>query len=316
MHLSDIEKGREAETLYRLLGQDRHPLFSSGNTSFLGLPTRDALVGLMIPFRCLFGPLPIPGREDGQGDVDVLVAPWTLDVQRHMTAPLQVDLSIIVGAEVKTAPYSREGRLKGKGLSVVSRDGREAEPAGGSLKARFQAKLLSTLGFDRVTLLHIVQAQDHGEPCVGVQSWFYAGDAAGAAADVAGTRVHTEPSDPFSTIIAAIGAVPGREEDLSGSYDTPAVIHDAGWVSGAAESPYRRSLDRAIQAALDEEWTRRHQRTWHLRPLLLACSNKPCSELFITTRGPDTPCPRCNAPTTLQAERPQHLKPRMPGIAQ
>jgi hypothetical protein len=316
MHLADLENGREAETLHRLLGQDKHPLFRSGDEGLLGLQTREALIGLMIPFRCLFGSLPIPGRKDGQGDVDVLVAPWSLHVPTYMTTPLQVDLSTIVAAEIKTLPYSRERKLTGKGLSVVSREGREAVMASGSLTARFQAKLLAGLGFDRATLLHIVVAQAHESRCVGIQSWLYAGDAAGAGTHAASPRVYTELSDPFSTIVAAIGAVPDREEDLSGSYDTPVVMHDAGWISGAAECPYRRSLNQALQTALDEEYERRHERTWHHRPLLLACSNTACSALFITTQGPSTTCRRCGALTTLQAERPQNQRARKRKLVQ
>ncbi len=188
--------------------------------------------------------------------------------------------------EVKVAWFGRDSTLHGAKL-------------GGSPQkmARKQARGLTRMGPDHVGLLRAVVTEPCTAPAGG--AWMHAGAHASAAADAYEQAIRARVEDPFATIVASIGAVPGRREHLAGSLgvNVPILGQWQNPLRGEPEVERARERLRAAFANVLEDTA-----ATRVPLLVLACAHTSCGALFVPARAIDpwqTLCPHCSGLTTV-----------------
>jgi hypothetical protein len=196
-------------------------------------------------------------------------------------------LEFIAAAEVRASWFTKDGALKATGLGAGDQRSYMAKATG-----------LCRLGFDRVSLLRIVA----GEPASGhgLNPWIEAVARADASARTLSIGLRITREDPYGSIILSVGALPGRDEVMSGSGSVEILNHGArNLLSKNAQAVRRRAeISAALQAAFQDVPAPSR------RPaVLLACRSNECRKLFWAGQDLQTYCSDCGSASTFMSPR-------------
>jgi len=236
------------------------------------------MIGFRIPYDYI-------DPELKEGDVDIFFARLT----PNFDSPFQskIDWSYLVGLEIKAAYYNNEDKLKSAGL--VSKHEGVQRIANKQKGARKQANRIFECGFDQIGLLHIISTEPREESSRGIQSWFLADEARNKSEQEVIPLIHTESNDPFGTLLLTIGAVPDKLEDESGVWGRIKVIKE---MKTHSEQPI--DFKQKLQNETEKTILKYSEKvSWPI--LMLACSDRGCRTLYVTTVHSLENCPVCGA---------------------
>jgi hypothetical protein len=295
---------RERTAINRLIANRGGAIKTALNSQLRwGLPW--AWLGLRIPQRRLLRGVDLPAKSF-LGDVDVFGAPLQpasqeeyngfvkeaaeqLDAEAHPSWHHQIasvmvlerrrlkwppDLNYLAASEVKVAYYGADDTLKATGSGSQESD-------------RTQARRLCEMGFDRVALTRIIVT----EPVAPgrMHPWMEASARSGIAGNEFRDKgIHLSPCDPFGTVLAMVGAVPGGLEDMRGSTSWK-------WLQDVPDNPLKENVA-ALHSIIERnlmEVMSDYPIPINVPVLILACSDEKCGEIYISEVDPEKLCQKC-----------------------
>lgn len=276
-HLAYMGQQREREAIRRLFRSGQNPLVAGSLETMIGVRLPWSLIGFRIPYDYVC-------TSEKEGDIDLLFVP---SVSNQVTAKnSKFDWSEAFGIEVKAAYYNTEGVLKSAGL-MSYHDGEEWV-ANSQHDARDQANRIRKSGI-AASLLHIVATEPREAFSRGIGSWIRAGEVVRDAEAEVFSKIHFEKSDPFGTMLLAIGAVPDGHEDKRGSWSGFMVLNEPATQSDDS-APFVSALRTKFEAA-----DRRYEGPPMWPVIFLACSSRKCRNLYRSRLSPLDDCPLCGS---------------------
>ncbi len=280
---------REGVAIWRIFIGDPFPLFNDSPEQELaglyGLRSPWCIYAVNIPFRYID---PDCNRD---GDIDLLMIP--LDIMgKNLLAPLQIDVDFLpfIAFEVKVMILDKADQLKSKKILSATADDKKQR------HNKKQAEKLCLMGFDHVALIYVVAAEPRREICMGIRSWVEAMKVADTAQEMLERMVYTETTDPFSTISFVLAGVPeGLENDRSAG--SPPIFHNRILSNSLKPqvSVFRSRLTSTLKKILPPTITANHCGAPSNIPIVLACSNTKCQNVFATALNKVKTCPTCGS---------------------
>ncbi|TMQ12951.1 MAG: hypothetical protein E6J91_19910 [Deltaproteobacteria bacterium] len=177
-------------------------------------------------------------------------------------------------AEVKVAKFAADGRL-------------QATQDGSQEKIRGQTRRLCDQGFDRVALIRALVTEAASVP--GWHPWMAAGAIARQGGSQLAQLLGINAVDPFGTLLAGLGAIPGRPESEAG-------VGNICIIKPTPDNPLRADPDvderrRHILDVLGRELAAFPVPTSN--PVVIRCYAKCTPGLFVSAGIAVQHCPRC-----------------------